>query len=57
MLTYADVCGVYLLYWYKSANTDAEGAMLCAASCEEDGNTSASGAVNLLALLVQKYKY
>jgi hypothetical protein len=38
----------YLLYWYKSTNTDADSAA---------GSVGAAHCARLLALLVQKYKY
>jgi hypothetical protein len=42
---YAKVYSVYLLYWYKSANTDAR------------GYKEYAKVVSLLGLLVQKCKY
>ena len=42
-------CSLYLLYWYKSANTDAEHLLVV-----DDYNTEV---LTLLALLVQKYQY
>ena len=44
---------VYLLYWYRSTNTDFEEFLDSAGLMDKTGTQSLS----LLALLVQKYKY
>jgi phytoene/squalene synthetase len=49
---------LYLLYSYKSANTDAEGCMCTEILEEEDPDAHHAWKVlSLLALLGQKYKY
>ena len=46
-------CSVYSLYWYKSTNTDAEGAE----STHYALNYALLMSLASVALLVQKYKY
>jgi hypothetical protein len=48
-------CSIYWLYWYKSTNTDAEGAARTHERCTVAEQTPP--VLSLLALLVQKYKY
>jgi hypothetical protein len=53
MRAFREVCSVYLLYWYKSTHTDTHSACECGAhACVSRGSV-----LNLLDVLVQKYKY